>query len=72
MSRGVPILNQFRSRHNPEAVAGMARRAGDVDSWDVCDQACNNLFYRAPFAYVKADAWRELTSEKVQKRLAAR
>lgn len=25
MSRGVPILNHIRSRHNPEAVAGMAR-----------------------------------------------
>jgi len=26
----------------------------DFDSWDVCDQACMNLFDRAPFAFKKA------------------
>ena len=29
----------------------------DVDSWDVCDQLCSNLFDRVPWAYEKAQAW---------------
>jgi 3-methyladenine DNA glycosylase AlkD len=29
----------------------------DVDSWDVCDQACNNLFVRTPHAWGKARRW---------------
>ncbi len=28
--------------------------AKDFDSWDVCDQACMNLFDKTPFAYSKA------------------
>ncbi|MDD2694814.1 MAG: DNA alkylation repair protein [Anaerolineales bacterium] len=31
--------------------------AQDFDSWDIVDQCCNNLFYRTPFAYPKAEAW---------------
>ncbi|MFA4946394.1 MAG: DNA alkylation repair protein [Candidatus Micrarchaeia archaeon] len=31
--------------------------ARGFDSWDVCDQACMNLFDKTPFAYAKAREW---------------
>ena len=31
--------------------------AGDLDSWDLCDQVCQNLFRRTPRAYAKAVEW---------------
>lgn len=33
----------------------------DIDSWDVCDQVCGNLFDKTPFAHRKA---KELTKRK--------
>lgn len=38
----------------------------DFDSWDVCDQACLNLFWKTPYAYYKAKEWcsREKEFEK--------
>ena len=33
----------------------MERWVGDLDSWDVCDQACQNLFRYTPFAFDKAE-----------------
>lgn len=35
----------------------MERWAVDIDSWDICDQLCSNLFSRTRFAYEKAAAW---------------
>jgi len=40
----------------------MTRKAADswvrdFDSWDVCDQACQNLLRYTPFAFEKAAAW---------------
>ena len=29
----------------------LERRVKDFDSWDVCDQCCNNLFCKTKFAY---------------------
>lgn len=29
----------------------------DFDSWDLCDQACSNLFCRTPSAYAKVVEW---------------
>jgi 3-methyladenine DNA glycosylase AlkD len=44
-----------------EPVLVTARQAeawiGDVDSWDVCDQLCNNLLRRCPDAAGLAAAW---------------
>lgn len=37
--------------------AQMERWALDVDSWDVCDQLCSNLFVRTPYSRTKALAW---------------
>jgi len=31
--------------------------AADLDSWDVCDAVCGNLFDRTPFALDKAVEW---------------
>lgn len=43
----------------PEFVdeAQMEKWAADFDSWDVCDQCCNNLFSRTKMAYRKAAEW---------------
>ena len=35
----------------------MDRWARDFDSWDVCDQACQNLFRYTPAAFAKAAQW---------------
>jgi 3-methyladenine DNA glycosylase AlkD len=37
--------------------AQFERWAGDFDSWDLCDQVCQNLFRRTPRAYAKAVEW---------------
>lgn len=37
--------------------AQFERWAADFDSWDLCDQVCQNLFRRAPPAWQKAVAW---------------
>ena len=29
----------------------------DLDSWDICDQICMNLFWQTPFAHKKAIEW---------------
>ena len=39
----------------------------DFDSWDVCDQCCNNLFCKTNFAYQKAMEW-SLRREEFVKR----
>jgi 3-methyladenine DNA glycosylase AlkD len=37
--------------------AQFERWAGDFDSWDLCDQVCQNLFRRTSGAYAKAVEW---------------
>jgi 3-methyladenine DNA glycosylase AlkD len=39
----------------------------DLDSLDVCDQACNNLFVRTPFAVDCALAWMEREEEYIRR-----
>jgi 3-methyladenine DNA glycosylase AlkD len=41
--------------------------ACDFDSWDVCDQCCNNLFDKTPFAYRKAATWSRRREEFVKR-----
>jgi 3-methyladenine DNA glycosylase AlkD len=41
--------------------------AGDFDSWDICDQACANLFDRTPHAVPKAWEWTERPEEYVRR-----
>jgi 3-methyladenine DNA glycosylase AlkD len=39
----------------------------DFNSWDVCDQFCNNLFYKTKFAYKKANEWSKRKEEFVKR-----
>lgn len=39
----------------------------DIQSWDLCDQACGNLFWRTPFAYRKATEWCQRSEEFVKR-----
>ena len=39
----------------------------DIDSWDVCDQVCMNLWGRTPYAYGKAHEWSTREEEFVKR-----
>ena len=41
--------------------------ARDFDSWDVCDQACQNLFRYTPFAWAMAARWAGARREFVRR-----
>src|SRR5271165_5678424 len=43
------------------------RWARDFDSWDVCDQACQNLFRYTPMAFAKAAQWAQARREFVRR-----
>src|ERR1035438_5458492 len=45
----------------------MDRWARDFDSWDVCDQACQNLFRFTPMAFAKAAQWARVRPEFVRR-----
>lgn len=45
----------------------MDRWARDLDSWDVCDQVCSNLFRYTPFAFSKAAQWARARPEFVRR-----
>jgi 3-methyladenine DNA glycosylase AlkD len=45
----------------------MDRWARDFDSWDVCDQACQNLFRDSPRAFAKAAQWARAKREFVRR-----
>jgi 3-methyladenine DNA glycosylase AlkD len=47
--------------------AQMERWARDFDSWDVCDQACQNLFRYTPFAWETAAKWSSARPEFVRR-----
>jgi len=54
---------------DPSAVTDtqMENWAADFNSWDVVDQACNNLFRRTPFAHTKAADWAARDEEFVKR-----
>ena len=39
----------------------------DLDSWDICDQLCNNLFRRTPHARTKALRWAKRQPEFIRR-----
>jgi 3-methyladenine DNA glycosylase AlkD len=39
----------------------------EIDSWDVCDQCCANLFARTPYVWDKAAAWSGRPEEFVKR-----
>ncbi len=45
----------------------MEKWASDFNSWDVCDQACSNLFDKTRFAYQKAYEWAGRKEEYVKR-----
>ena len=56
-SRETRILATLIDRPQWVDEAQMAAWAAGFDSWEVCDQACGNLFAHTPFAYPKAVEW---------------
>ena len=53
----------------PKAVtkSQMNKWASDFNSWDICDQVCNNLFGNTPYAYDKALEWGTKKKEFVKR-----
>ena len=45
----------------------MERWVKDIDSWDVCDHCCGNLWDKTPFAYRKARDWSRRPEEFVKR-----
>ena len=39
----------------------------NIDSWDVCDQLCMNLFEKSPLAWKKIDDWAKRPEEFVKR-----
>ena len=56
-SRETRVLATMVERPQWVDEAQMEAWAADFDSWEVCDQACGNLFAHTPLAYAKALAW---------------
>lgn len=54
---------------DPKAVTDgqMEQWAADFDSWDIVDQACNNLFRTTPLARVKAFQWAGQDDEYIKR-----
>jgi 3-methyladenine DNA glycosylase AlkD len=54
---------------DPGAVNGnqMEQWAAEFDSWDIVDQACNNLFRKTPLAHIKALEWAGRKEEFVKR-----
>ncbi len=45
----------------------MQRWTNDLDSWDVCDACCFDLFRLTPYAHVKAEQWTASRKEYVKR-----
>jgi len=54
---------------DPNAVTEeqMERWVKDIDSWDVCDQVCMNLFEKTPLAWEKILVWSKRDEEFVKR-----
>lgn len=47
--------------------AQMEKWVKDIDSWDICDQACMNLFDKTEFAWEKPFTWSKRNKEFVKR-----
>jgi 3-methyladenine DNA glycosylase AlkD len=47
--------------------AQLDRWAKSFDNWEICDQCCQNLFWRTPFALAKVRAWTRRPDEFVKR-----
>ena len=63
-ARILATLVEEPERVTPRQMDAWARR---FDSWDVCDQACMNLFRYTPFAFEKAAEWARAKPEFVRR-----
>ncbi len=61
------LLAGFIDDSKKVSEAQMESWARDFDSWDVCDQACSNLFDQTPFAWRKAREWTKRKEEFVKR-----
>ena len=54
---------------SPEKVTEeqMEKWVKDIDSWDICDQCCLNLFSKTKFSYAKAAEWSGRNEEFVKR-----
>ena len=66
-SRETRVLATMIDHWNWVEDAQMESWVADFDSWEMCDQACGNLFAHTPFAYNKAVAWSERPEEFVKR-----
>ena len=63
-ARILATLVEEPERVTPRQMDAWARQ---FDSWDVCDQACMNLFRYTPFAFEKAAEWARAKPEFVRR-----
>lgn len=61
------ILASIVARPDDVSRTQMDRWARAFDSWDLCDQVCQNLFWATPFAHEKTVAWSEQRAEFVKR-----
>jgi 3-methyladenine DNA glycosylase AlkD len=61
------ILASIVDRPDLVSRTQMERWARAFDSWDLCDQVCQNLFWATPFAHEKAVAWSGRRAEFVKR-----
>lgn len=66
-SRETRVLATMVDRPQWVDEAQMEVWVAGFDSWEVCDQACGNLFAYTPFAYAKAMAWSARPEEFVKR-----
>lgn len=61
------ILATVIDDYRQVSAAQMDTWAADFETWDLCDQACMNLFWRTPFAYEKVPLWCAQESEFIRR-----
>lgn len=65
--REARILASLVDEPDRVTAAQMDAWAGTFDSWEVCDQCCQNLFHRTPFALAKVEEWTQRPEELVKR-----
>lgn len=61
------ILASIVAEPKRVTLAQMEQWVADLDSWDLCDQCCTNLWVRTPFARDQALVWSERDEEFVKR-----
>ena len=61
------LLASFIDKPEMVTEAQLESWVKDIDSWDVCDLCCSNLFDQTRFAYEKAVQWSESEEEFVKR-----